>query len=292
MLIRWQEVRHLEERFEGLGGQPVGSRNGAVIKARGATERRLEDIMATVNATLFEQFGQKRIDIEAAATAYKTLLDRLAPDELVVATTNYDRSLEAGLVRAGRSCTTGFRGAPEETPVLDPSGMVKAASIDVPVIHLHGAVGWYFEDGRVHDHRADKPFNSTLGTPVVLYPDPDKEPASTATVDALWREFAYAIDAAQTVFVLGHSLHDPPLVAALNDVAYWKPVAISYYDASDREAVTAAVPRAVPVQVDFGPQPTFDDHALEEFIARAGDGPATPLTAHRRPKARSQRRSA
>lgn len=145
-----------------------------------------------------------------------------------------------------------------------------------PVLHLHGAVGWYASDGTVRDHFADQPFHASLGTPVVLYPDPDKDPTSTAVVAELWTEFPAALAWADHVLVLGHSLHDPALIRALVEVARAKKatdslfkVAVSYYgddvDEASVNQITAALPFAIPMYVDFGPELEIDHAAVAGF---------------------------
>ncbi|HEY5054452.1 MAG TPA: hypothetical protein VII45_13705, partial [Solirubrobacterales bacterium] len=122
-----------------------------------------------------------------------------------------------------------------------------------PVIHLHGAVGWYEQAGAVSDHNADQNFNSSLGRPVVLYPDPDKDPTSDSTVKQLWTEFYAAVDLADAILVIGHSLHDPALVSALVGASESKPVAISNFNIEDIGKTESEVPRAIQVEIDFGP---------------------------------------
>jgi len=269
-LMRWQEVRHLEERFEALGVNPRTSEAYPIQQARERTTTRLNTLARLLNVTLFEQFGQRRIDVDAAAQAYNSLLERLGADPWAAATTNYDRSLEAALRQIGHAVSTGFRDTADLTPWLDPGGMMAQANDTIPVLHLHGAVGWYSEGGVVYDHRGDRPFNPTLGLPVVLYPDPGKDPTATATVSALWREFEYALNEADAIFVLGHSLHDPPLVRALRVATSWAPVAISYWADGEADRIHSTVPDAVPIHVDFGPNPVVDERALSKFLARVG----------------------
>jgi len=69
------------------------------------------------------------------------------------------------------------------------------------------------------------------------------------------------------VLVIGHSLNDPALVRDLSAVAAQKKVAISYFDERGAEYVQKAVPDAIPVRMDFGPEldlPRQEIHALRE----------------------------
>lgn len=181
--------------------------------------------MRTINATLYDQFGQGRVVDASATAAYSALLnEHLGVTELVIATTNYDRSAEAALHGLGMAVDTGFRAPLGRTPILEPAGLVHEREGRTPVIHLHGAVGWYERGGRIEDHYGDQPYNASLGTPVVLYPDPEKDPTSDAMVSELWREFEHALGSAEHVLLLGHSLHDPALLRVLAPLTRDKPV--------------------------------------------------------------------
>ena len=258
LLLRWQQVRHLEERFQDLGGPQAGSHIGAVEEARSHVKRRMAVVMKTINVTLFEQFGQGQIDDDKARKAYQALLDLLGEPRLILATTNYDRAGETALATLGYDIDVGFRQRPNRTPTLEPTNLVSKDWAKTPVVHLHGAVGWYERDGLVGDHHADQPYNPSLGTPVVLYPDPEKDPTNDAIVSQLWIEFSAALDTSDSVLVVGHSLHDPALVRALQRVARSKPVVISCLDFDDRQEVEAKIPGSITVKMDFGPVLTVE----------------------------------
>ena len=235
--------------------------------------------METVNATLYEQFGQGRVDDDAAMTAYGALLKRLDVTELIVATTNYDRSGEAALHGLGYEVDSGFRAAPGRTPILEPVGLVEERGDKTPLLHLHGAVGWYEKDGRVEDHYGDQPYNPSLGTPVVLYPDPEKDPTNDAIVSQLWQEFEHALKWADRVLLLGHSLHDPALLRVLKPIAKSKRIGVTFYDDLGRAHVRAVFPGAFPIRFDFGPEPQVNPKSLARFKA---DGVTAPPLAIRR----------
>lgn len=258
LLLRWQKVRHLEERFQGLGGEPPGTQTSPVIRARKNTARRLDEVMRAINVTLYEQFGQHRIDDVRAEVAYGALLKELGDAEIILATTNYDRAGESALSALGHQVDAGFRSRPQRSPKLEPAGLIAERGNNTPVIHLHGAVGWYERDGAVIEHPPDQFYNPTLGSPVVLYPDPDKDPTSDALVSELWAEFQAAVDLAEAILVIGHSLHDPPLVRALKRTARSKPVVISYLGVDGAKEIKRMVPGARPVEIDFGPEMEAD----------------------------------
>jgi SIR2-like domain len=255
LLLQWDKVRGLEERFEQMSGDTIGSITGGVRGARKHQARRMTDVRRIINESLYQQFGHERLDDERAIAAYRQLMAGLGDPELVVATTNYDRAVETALHRLGRRVETGFRSvSPDRTPVLDPAGLVEDRGDGTPVIHLHGAVGWYEIDGIVKKHPANERFNPSLGTPVVLYPDPDKNPLIEPSVMQLWAEFRVALQKADRVLVIGHSLHDPALVNVLAEIAEEKFVVATYVNDEGKAAIEAKLPGALSVQLEFGPK--------------------------------------
>jgi hypothetical protein len=76
-------------------------------------------------------------------------------------------------------------------------------------------------------------YNAQWGTPVVMWPD-DKKDASTyeatAVINDSWGQFRAALSRAKQVVVIGHSLHDPFLVAALRAVPQERVVVAIYAD--------------------------------------------------------------
>lgn len=264
-LFRWEAMHDLNQRFANLtdnSGQFQQNDNQAAA--------RLVTIRRVINNTLYEQFG-KRVDEARATAAYVKLFDRFGVDTLVLATTNYDRSCEAALSKMAKRPDAGFRSEDSEhLEVLDVVNLVDRAKQEskTPCLHLHGAVGWYLRDGIVSDHKTGQDYNETLGSPVVLYPDPEKDPTSDAHVAALWEEFRVALKQTSHVLVLGHSLHDPVLTKEIR-AANVERVGVAYYadDHADEQRARIAdqLPEAIPIQMDFGPQMSADDEAVEAF---------------------------
>jgi hypothetical protein len=285
-LLRWQEMRPLNERFQALGGAPINHVYQPVVEARGHEQQRLTVIMDAINTTLFRLFGTSSIDRGKAVGAWDDLLGRLGDTtRLTVVTTNYDPSAEIALAGLGRTPDTGFERLPGHAPMLSPAGLVDRARGDgaiVPVLHLHGAVGWYEHDGAVLEHHQNLAFNDTLGRPVVLYPDPDKDPTRDAVVHALWQEFDDSLSDATGVLVLGHSLHDPALVAKLQEASEHAAVGITTYGRDGEPA--AGEPEVMPddretqrllalsssntniFNMRFGPGPRAWTHELDSWL--------------------------
>ena len=276
LVLRWHQVQDLAERFRDLGGPHPGSRTSDAEESRERVKRRLDAVLDTLNTTLYELFGLERIDDRRASEAYGTLLTDLSDPELVVATTNYDRSAEVALEALGHTVEAGFPAGTARTPVLQATGMIRNRGGKTVVIHLHGAVGWYERGGRVESHYGDQPYRSSLGAPVVLYPDPDKDPTGHAIVSQLWSEFREALDWSDHVLVLGHSLHDPALVRELRRVQSDTKIAVSYIDDAVRIGAETQIPKAWPVYLEFGPLPRGLDR--EEWT-RWRDRPTTQLAA-------------
>ncbi len=142
----------------------------------------------------------------------------------------------------------------------------------IPHLHLHGAVGWYVEDGRIVVEAGDRPFDDRR-IPAVLYPDPDKDPndATGWGAHAVWEVLRGALSDATHVLVLGHSLNDRPLVEALAECAEVRAGApkfgICHLPTEPVESLTsrfrgtalaAATTRLDLLQTDFSPTPELD----------------------------------
>ena len=240
------------ERFEPLGAST--NRRTISPNREGTTDwgRSIRGRDGCTQRQAHEQFGQRHIDNAKAASAYKSLLGQLESD-LIFATTNYDRAGESALATLGYEIDNGFRSRPHRTPTLEPNELVEGLGGKTPVLHLHGAVGWYEKDGAVVEHHADQPYNPSLGTPVVLYPDPEKDPTNDAIVSQLWAEFHKAVEVADAIVVIGHSLHDPALARALSAIPSSKPVLVSFFSGDDADWIESQVPGAGRFGLDFAP---------------------------------------
>lgn len=289
-LLRWQELRPLNRRFRGLGAERVGAHVNEVVRAYELEGRRLEGIMATINTSLFQSFGATQIDTKKAADAYEPLLRLLGDgDDLTIVTTNYDSAAWLALKALGKRPETGFDRSPGIRPPIAPEGMVEKARLSreaVAVLHLHGAVGWYEKEEagarRVHEHLPDEPFDPGRGRPVVLYPDPDKDPTRDAVVRDLWQEFDSALEGADVVVVIGHSLNDPALRNKLGIAAELTDMCIGVYpgprEAFDGDGSTMVAQAEVDrihklvsgrvsvVPVRFGPGTMGDLSHLESWL--------------------------
>lgn len=203
--------------------------------------RRVREVL---HRNLYEQFGQDRIDDERAANAYGKLHTQIrnafrekGPVFLAHATTNFDHAIEAAIehsndavgpqrVLDGFGQSYGGKRRPWAPNLLTYSS---SGDNEVPVLHLHGAVGWYFsDDGQaVTQTHSDDVYNPEL-TPALLLPDDKKDvtrfPGPLAQV---WDQFVQLCMNSTHIIVLGHSLHDKHLVRVLQQSG--KPIAVVAY---------------------------------------------------------------
>ena len=266
-LLEWERVRRLEEKFEGLGRDDInGQTRSGVLKAREFMGDRLKAFKAALNDTLYTQFSQVAVDDQKAVDAYGHLLIALGEPSIALATTNYDRSAESALIKIKRGkVRNGFVGEPPRRKLFRPGHLVQGTHDDTPVLHLHGAVGWYERGGEVILEDAEERFDPNRGSPVVLYPDPQKEPIANEIVAELWREFDLAIKSAPNVLVLGHSLHDRMLVERLQGLGPAQKLAVSAFSPDDQKRITELLPDALIFKLDFKPGATLSKAALKHL---------------------------
>jgi hypothetical protein len=229
------------------------------------SEQRAQVVTDGIHETLFDLFGQGRIANVAARDAYGALLDALpgAADRLVVATTNYDVAAEWALSELDLRPFWGQDQQIIGSSYLRPEGMCRRRDVgNVPVLHLHGCVGWYREENRIRIDPSASRYSRDLGQPAVLLPDPNKDPTADPTTSALWTEFEEALRRADRILVVGHSLHDPALVNALRATDLHSRIAIAVHaDGQSPEEQTLAwqhfrgvLPDSVLLPLTFGPK--------------------------------------
>lgn len=244
-------------------------------EAIGVIRGNLATLTSTLHESLFELFGPARIDAAAASMAYFDLFRMLEltavaeepPSNLILATTNYDRSVEIAFEHLGiyQSLRTGQDGQKWSTPKLRPAGLGTYQDLRPSLLYLHGAVGWYQNaNDEISCLASDEGFNSVHGTPAVLYPDDRKDVVGSAT-SAIWEEFRNAANLADRILVLGHSLHDSALVETLNS----SPAALGvcFHSQSKTSAavkrIDSLIPGAIPIGIDFRVGLKVDRAALE-----------------------------
>lgn len=186
----------------------------------GATVHHLGEVTSVIHESLYENFGFDAVDLEGAVSGYQTLFRQLGVvpgASFLCATTNYDVIAEHALRRLGFHPDWGDVPALQRGDAdLHVENIIDGMPRYVPVLHLHGRVGWYrrTQDERLMSTEGLAKFGP-FGVPIVMLPDPEKDYDSDPAIQALWPQFEAALARARRVFVLGHSLHDDALVAAL-----------------------------------------------------------------------------
>jgi hypothetical protein len=220
--LAWTRAHYLNRTFTKFGAQDFVGVPVYVTNWHDLNEQRAVQVMATLHETLYDSFGSSAVSVDSARTAYHQLIQALGgkSNRYIVATTNYDVSVDIALHELGFSVNDGFPPSGLLRPRFDPKGLGRWERLgpdDVSILHLHGAVGWYRKrDNSIARYATDDPYNNTLGTPVILPPDRDKDPLGDAMVSDLWQEFRAAAEGATHIAVLGHSMGDTPLVLVLS----------------------------------------------------------------------------
>ena len=206
-------------------------------------------IEMVLRRNLYDQFNQTRVDDDAAYASYSRLHDQIRdafddrPVFLSHVTTNFDHAIEAAIggeaargaepreIRNGFAASSGGRAetwAPNLLRYGDHDGVI-------PILHLHGAVGWYFtEEGDSLRRRPSNDLFDERQVPALLLPN-DKKDVNTfpGPLGQVWEQFKQLLQNSTHVLVLGHSLHDPHLVDALQTSE--KPIAVIAYTEPDED---------------------------------------------------------
>lgn len=213
----------------------------------------IDELLELLNETLSEEFAIG-VNDSSAMQAYRWLFQRLritSGSSIVYATTNYDIVGETALGKLGYFVDWGRPPQLSNTSADEPlrvERLIETLPGHVPVLHLHGRIGWYLRGGQVRDYTVITGYNKAWGTPVVMWPDDEKGTATyqaAPVINELWRQFRVALSRARKVLVLGHSLNDKFLVEALQENV---PV--------ERLAVTIFAPAGTPPPT--GPDPEGD----------------------------------
>ena len=185
----------------------------------------LNQAIEAIHESLVEEFGKRTYDSKKGTDAYRNILGAMriqqGTSKWVCATTNYDQNSEGILYDLGFKPTFGVSVHPrggEKT--IDARGLVqRMGSQDVPVLNLHGSVGWFQRaDGDAYATLPSGGPQSAGDIPIVMLPDPEKDYQSNATIRDTWTEFRNALSRAKKVFVVGHSLNDKVLIDSLKEL--------------------------------------------------------------------------
>jgi len=285
----WEEIRPLVPFTMGL--QP-GQANSGHLGADGVlpgwhntTKIHLDKIVELIRASLYELFAGSNIKLQEATSAYSHLLTALGvtpASRLVYATTNYDTIGESALSQLGFRPDWGELPAIESNSEhqLDVTHLVDAVPRSTPVLHLHGRVGWYRrQSGEVYASYA-KAHEAGYGVPIVMLPDLNKAYADDVLISNIWSELDTALPRAKRVFVLGHSLHDAPLVEAIARNVDPARVMVAIYGAGNPPnpsgGTESTQQKAIDhgwhtTLMDFGPALSYRSDQIASWLARTTD---------------------
>ncbi len=148
--LQWQQSFPLNDRFKRFGGVSIaGAPSPPVEEWLRNNKTRAAEVGEALQRSLYSNFGLQAVDRSKAIEAYRRL-DRVLGGEdtqKICATTNYDPCVEVGFGGFGYRIVDGFdRSQPFQTPVFEPSDLGnwrKYSPDTLPILHLHGAVGWY-----------------------------------------------------------------------------------------------------------------------------------------------------
>ena len=235
---------------------------------------KIDQVFEVVHETLYKLFGRPSVDGPRAQAAYASLLETIGigagGDKWVYATTNYDTIGDEALEALRFRVETGERHpvrAGEAT--VDPERLLDRVRGGVPLLHLHGRIGWYRRSAREGGQAiavSNDTYQPGFGTPIVMLPDPNKVYDSYPVINTIWTQFGDALSRARRVLVLGHSLNDDQIVDAIAAQADPESVAVTAYahpndgqrlNAEDDPVPSIAryrLPHATVIPIRFGEQ--------------------------------------
>ena len=204
----------------------------------------IEQIIEVIRESLYEEFSSEKSYPDKATKSYKQLFEALgitSGSQLVYATTNYDLIGETVIGKLGYLPDWGV--APHLVTMAEPTlyvdNILDGMPRYVPVLHLHGQIGWYRKTdatGKVNPPycisvtRHDK----NAGIPIVMLPDPDKTYDKDDVISSIWEQFTEALRRAKAVLVLGHSLNDKTLVETIRSNVDQRRVGVTILPSEDR----------------------------------------------------------
>lgn len=224
---------------------PTGLSEQSLREWQRVTLYHVNEITHLVRDSLYENFSPVRMDLDKATQAYRELFQQLGiagTESLVYATTNYDVVGEQVIERMGGLPDCGEqRGLVNKSEAqLRVDGLLDGMPRYVPVLHLHGRIGWYQRSNTASYSSDINAHNRDGGVPILMLPDPDKVYDTDPNITSLWTQFEEALRRAKRVLVLGHSLHDRPLIDALRrNVSPGERVAVTTIGGSQVQGVIA-----------------------------------------------------
>gem|GEM_PF-3919235 len=230
---------------------------------------------AAIWQNLFDLFALDQIDTHRAHRTYMKLhQDLRSPDDngpesyISHVTTNFDTAIEAAIQIEAETdkkieLLTGFAQQPGLGDDLWAPNLLNDGRLNgtcrYPVLHLHGAVGWYYSDDGIRRRPSTDRFDDSLKLePALLLPDDQKNPETfSVPLRQVWEEFKVLLAGCTHIVVIGHSLGDAHIVKAIRDSD--KPTAVIAYVPSQTDGrfkvsdeIRTALKRRLPQAEVFG----------------------------------------
>jgi len=270
----------------GFTGLETGQAKAAVEDWLLQAKSRSDLARTVVFNVIYELFGQSKLAPGSVASAYSWLGSTLGTGtKLAFATTNYDTAIELGFANSQYHAVSGENtdALGQTTVVVDE--LINCRSTEIPVLHLHGKLGWYLRpDGRIEGIRPDGRFDLNYGEPAMLLPDLDKDYSLSGFATTLWQQLDQLLARAERVLVLGHSLHDKRLVAAIRASGPPGRVGVCFHRNGQGQANRPEVDRlnslvhgAHFIPMVFGPTPDYDAEAWESWIRGREPDPSSAV---------------
>jgi hypothetical protein len=249
----------------------------------------IEQVFEVVHETLYVLFGDPSFDLNRARSSYEELLRQVGMGpgaaNWVYATTNYDRIGDEALEQVGFRIAWGERHPVRAgEPIIDPDTLLDGVKTTVPVLHLHGRIGWYRRraaEGGAAVAVNNAAYQPGIGTPIVMLPDPNKVYDSDPVINTIWGQFERALERAKRVLVVGHSLNDDQIVSAIARFAETADVGVTVFGHqsdptkpySNNDPILRIcqdeLPHATVIPIRFGEEGVPSPRLLDEWFARS-----------------------
>ncbi len=207
------DYRLLRNVLSDQGGKISGPINRSITEATKSLEALREDILSWLIPRCL------RFNREAAEKIWSPLCPVLADKRIPVYTTNYDCSLEETARTLGVPVADNFEERQLGRRFWDPS-LNGYAGPGLQIVKLHGSVDWYTTQERQDVERADGRMTENREgetvQPVIVFPTRFKD-IYARYYFPLYQGFLSAVAAARVLIVVGHSLRDEYLRAAVRE---------------------------------------------------------------------------
>lgn len=246
-----------------------------------------KQITGQIQGSVYDQFHDQRLNGLGASESYGAVFQVIGlnrSNKVVYATTNYDALGEMALDRLGFIPDAGDTERYTGQNHLQFDHLLDGMPRNVPVLHLHGKVGWLRRvDGMGVDpapyFTRTARYDPNYGIPILMLPDPNKTYSGDDVLTLLWSQFQTALRRAKRVLVIGHSLQDRLIVEALRDnIRHPRSLAVCFLSNDGRNPDQSAVaffelcrttfPQAAMIPMQFGGNPEI---AREELASWVGD---------------------